>query len=179
MIGRRCVYLVGFMCSGKSSVGRLLAESLGLPWLDLDTVIEFRVGRAIGDIFSDMGEDGFRELETECLSEVAPMGGMVVSTGGGVVTRQANVDLMRGTGSVIHLEVGPEDVLARLGDDTSRPLLRGPDHGPRVVALLTERSPLYERAAHATVSTDGRSLCEVRDGAIEALRALGGRFGVR
>jgi shikimate kinase len=167
------VYLVGFMASGKSTVGRILAGLRKEPFLDLDQVIEDRKGKSIPDIFREEGEDAFREAESLCLAQVATGSPSVVATGGGVVLDPGNWTVMERTGRVVYLETSFGEMVRRLGSGQGRPVhQRAMAENDPLAALrrvLEQRIPLYRRAQR-TVATDGRSPDEV---ATEIQRALG------
>lgn len=140
------LYLVGMMGSGKSSVGRPLAEALGYRFLDADTVVEQAAGRTIPEIFAAEGETGFRALETSVLDQLASWHSLVVATGGGVVGRPQNWGHLR-QGVVIWLDAPEALLLQRLRNDpTPRPLLADQDPAARLTALLNARRPLYALA---------------------------------
>ena len=140
------LYLVGMMGSGKSAVGRPLAEALGYRFLDADTALEGVAGRTIPEIFASDGEAGFRDLETAVLGELSAWHSLVVATGGGVVTRPQNWGHLR-QGVVVWLDAPAERLLERLRHDSSqRPLLNSEDPEARLRALLAERLPLYGQA---------------------------------
>jgi len=148
------IVLVGFMGSGKSTVGRLLAERLGRPFVDMDEEIERREGRPIPEIFARDGEAAFRRLERALVRELAARSGLVIAAGGGVVVDPENVTDFGRTGLVACLAVSPATVLARVGQDPHRPLLQGGDPLARIVALLEKRRALYG-AIPFRVDTDG------------------------
>ena len=140
------IYLVGMMGSGKSSVGRPLAEALGYRFVDADQLLEQASGRTIPEIFADAGEQGFRDLETQVLDALSPWQRSVVATGGGVVLRPVNWGHLR-QGVVIWLDAPESLLLQRLRQDpTARPLLAQPDPEQRLHQLLEERRPLYAQA---------------------------------
>ncbi len=142
----RHVFLTGFMGSGKSTVGRRLAQQLGLSFVDLDLEIEKRDGRLIRDIFSQDGEPFFRQLESDILRSVCSNStSAVVATGGGIVINPENRQLMRSFGLVINLQVDYASVAQRLAKDQSRPLLKNKDEGA-ITALMTERMAAYADA---------------------------------
>jgi shikimate kinase len=119
------IYLIGFMASGKSTIGRLLARRFELPWIDLDSVIEKREGATIPKIFAQRGERYFRKSETEELQNVqAAVGfrGAVVSVGGGAPCSPENLSLMKRTGIVIYIKVRARELLRRIGEGHSRPV---------------------------------------------------------
>jgi shikimate kinase len=143
------IYLVGFMGSGKSTVGRRLAEILGRDFLDLDTLIEQREGRAVREIFEQSGEAGFREIEASVLGEVVQRRPAVVALGGGAWLSARNRDLIGENGVSVHLDTSLEAIRQRVVSDGTRPLFSDPE---RVAALYTERLPFYQMAS-VTVRT--------------------------
>src|SRR5688572_8871135 len=114
------VFLVGFMGTGKSTVGTLLAARWGLPFVDLDARIEMEAGATINELFASGGESAFRERETAALRRAAGEGAQVVAVGGGAVTRPENLELMREAGTMVCLRATPETILQRLGDAVTR-----------------------------------------------------------
>ncbi len=157
------IFLIGFMASGKTTVGRLLAERLDWTFVDLDKVIEDAAEKTIPEIFAAEGEAGFRKLETATLREVAKRRKIVVATGGGAPCREENIDTMLQAGRVFWLEVSAEEAVQRAGKESGRPLLD--DAADPVAAardLLAARRPFYERA-HGHVGTSGSSPKEIVD----------------
>ncbi len=150
------LFLIGFSYTGKSSAGRLAAERLGMPFVDLDERIERRAGRPIPEIFQADGEPAFRALEREALAEVCAESGTVVATGGGVPVDAENRRLMRESGMVVLLEAKPETVRARqqAAEGESRPMLAGGDPLERIAQLKAERQAAYADAADWAVHTD-------------------------
>lgn len=169
----RRVVLVGFMGSGKSSVGAALARRLGWEHLDLDREIEAREERTIPDLFRVYGEVHFRALEAAVTEEVAGRAGVVLSPGGGWITNPALLERL-GPGTLsVWLRVAPESVLARVGGSPGdRPLLDVPEPVLVVERLLAEREPLYRRA-DLWVDTDGVRMEEVVDRVEAEVRARG------
>lgn len=146
--------LVGLPGSGKSTVGPLLAEALGAPFVDLDEEIERREGLTVREIFEMRGEAAFRAMERELTQELVDQPGTVVSAGGGWMAEEANVALLRPPARIIHLEVSVPMALARLGPDIARrPLLAGEAAQSRMEALAAARMPLYSRA-DAAINTE-------------------------
>ena len=174
------IYLTGFMGSGKSTVGPLVARRLGAHFADLDDVIAGRVGQPVPVIFEKEGEACFRECEAEALRAVSEANGQaVIATGGGTLVREENLRRALQSGSVVYLRA-PARVLAERLRDTAaeRPLLQSGDRGRplagaaltrRIEALLAERRPFYERA-HATVDTVDASPKETVRAVVNALR---------
>ena len=167
----RLLILTGFMGSGKSSVGKIVAERLGYRFIDLDAEIVAAAGCSINDIFARNGEQAFRTLESSCLEQVLSAGnGRVVATGGGAVISAPNRTLMRKRGVIINLKVTLGQVLTRLKGCSDRPLLAGEDAAERATTLMNEREQFYADAA-IRIDTDGKS---VEDVAAEILCRLKG-----
>lgn len=156
-MSKRNVFLVGPMGAGKSTIGRLLAAELGFPFRDSDRVIEERTGADIPWIFDMEGEEGFRDRETAVLAELADESGAVVATGGGIILRPGNRDIMRAGGYVCYLTAAVEHLVERTARDKKRPLLQVDNPRQKIVDLLELRDPLYRDVADFIVSTDRRS----------------------
>ncbi len=148
--------LTGFMGSGKSAVGRRIAAWTGMPFIDLDAEIVARAGLPIAELFERFGEADFRCREYAALCAVLARPGQVIATGGGIVTDPRSLEQLRGGGIVVRLRVSVDEVLRRVGEDRSRPLLNVPDRRARVAALLESRAAAYE-ALDWMVETDGRT----------------------
>jgi shikimate kinase len=170
------VVLVGFMGSGKSSVGRELARRFGVPFVDMDERIEAAAGCRIRDLFAREGEKAFREREKAVLRDVLPVSGCVIATGGGAFADEENRALLLAYAPVVYLEAAVETLLERLAADIGRPLLRGGDREEVVRALLSQRVPGY-RTADVTVRTDGRTVEEVAGQVAEWIGRTEGRAG--
>lgn len=153
---RAPITLVGFMGTGKSATGRVLAERLGRTLLDMDTEIERREGRTIPNIFRDSGEPHFRALERALVRELAGRSDVVISAGGGIVLNPDNMADLEAAGLVVCLEASPECILERVRHETHRPLLQGADRLERIRALLDTRRPMYERVRFR-IHTDGQT----------------------
>lgn len=158
--------IVGSPGAGKTSVGRRVAERLGVPFADTDHVVEERAGLAVSDIFVTEGEGAFRELEARAVIDALSEGQGVVALGGGAVMRaetQAALAQAALAGcTVVWLKVGVPDAARRVGLTSSRPLLVGNVRGT-LGALLEQRNPVYERLATVVVDTSGKSLRQVTD----------------
>lgn len=145
------------MGAGKSTIGRLLAESLGLAFYDIDREIEERSGVDIPWIFDMEGEEGFRDRESQMMQEISELGGAVVSTGGGAVLRDENRSLMMSKGSVVYLCTSIDEQVRRTSKDRKRPLLQKGNPEETLRRLMSEREPLYLQVADYSIATDHRS----------------------
>lgn len=162
-LGRPHLILVGLPGSGKTTVGRALAEKLGRAFLDFDDEIQRREGMAIAEIFGSKGEPHFRKLERRLTEELATTSGRIVSPGGGWISNPDVVDLVRPPARIVYLRLRPETALARLGAErATRPLLMRADPLAELKQLLKQRGPAYEKA-DATVNVDPLSLQRVID----------------
>lgn len=162
--------LVGTMGAGKTTVGRLLADALGVTFLDSDHAVEARAGKPVQEIFVDDGEAAFRTLEREAIAAALADHDGVLALGGGAVLDPATRALLADH-RVVFLRVGLSDAVKRVGLGVGRPLLLG-NVRARVKQLLDERTPVYEGLATLTVDTDGRSPQEVATEVASALRRL-------
>jgi len=154
----RNIVFIGPMGSGKSTIGRRVADALSMDFVDCDRELEQRLGVEVGLIFDIEGESGFRERETRMLTEVCSRENYVIATGGGVVMSVENCDIIRQRGYVVYLETPVEQQLTRLYLDKKRPLLQTPDRKEKLEALAEERDPLYLGLADLTVQSTNRSL---------------------
>ena len=158
------IILIGFMGSGKTSVGQELAKQLGYHFLDTDAYIEKEEQQTIPSIFESKGEAYFRDRETQLLARLQPkLKDTVVSTGGGIPIREQNRELLRKLGYVVFLKASDETVIRRLRGDSNRPLLAGEALEDKVVRLQRERGPIYSGTAHLTVATDEMTPKELAD----------------
>lgn len=159
----RSIVLIGLMGSGKSAVGQLLAQQLGLPFVDTDLRIAEQAGRSIAAIFAAEGEAGFRRREAAVIAGVAAQGHQVIATGGGAVLDPQSRGLLKASGSLFWLDAPAAVLLQRATGDglTQRPLLTGPDPLARLQALAQERAPIYAEIADYIIQTDGRAPAEV------------------
>ncbi|MBR1489526.1 MAG: shikimate kinase [Bacteroidales bacterium] len=176
------ITLTGFMGSGKTTVGRILADALGCPFLDLDDLIVKKAGKSIPDIFAQDGEPAFRQLEARLLRQTVEKYGestAVLSLGGGAILAPASATLVHEKTVCIYLRATLDTLLERLeGESAGRPLLQeipdqvgddgspvvmpGPDRAS-VAARLAAREPLYEKTAHVVIDTDGLTPEEISD----------------
>ncbi|MBB2898816.1 shikimate kinase AroK [Pseudomonas sp. AS2.8] len=152
----RNLFLVGPMGSGKSTIGRLLAKELRLPFKDSDKVIEERTGADIPWIFDVEGEQGFRERERAAIAELCAENGLVMATGGGAVLREDNRQALKHGGRVIYLHASIEQQIERTSRDRNRPLLQTADPAAVLRTLMAMRDPLYREIADIIIETDER-----------------------
>jgi len=173
------IYLTGFMGSGKSTIGPLLAARLGYSFLDLDALIEARVGKPVSSLFAEDGEVAFRALEAALLRETTRQEHVVVALGGGALTFEENLSLARASGGVVYLRVSPMQLARRLATGSEgRPLLKGAD-GQRlsgvslqakIEAMLVRREAFYRRA-HVTVEATWLGVETTVEAVVQALEA--------
>ena len=168
MSKRGFIFLTGFMGTGKSAVGRQLAKLIGMPFIEMDEEIEKTLGMKIKDIFGRYGEDFFRDKETEALKKITEGPSAVVSTGGGVVIRPENRQLMKARGRVVCLWADVETIFKRVCDGDDRPLLNVPNRRDRIMAILQSRIDYY-KDADLHIQTDDKSPYEI---AVEIKKAL-------
>jgi shikimate kinase len=164
------LFLVGMMGSGKTTLGRALAQRLRLPFVDTDKVLVERTGVPVATIFEIEGEAGFRRRESAILAELAEGGDQVVATGGGAVLSADNRAVMRSAGTVIYLRARIEHLWERTRHDSSRPLLATADPRGTLETLLQARDPLYREAAHLVVDTGTQSANTLVSRVVSALR---------
>ncbi|OAS13559.1 shikimate kinase [Paenibacillus oryzisoli] len=161
----RNIVLVGFMGTGKSTVGKKLAERLGWSFCDSDVVLEEVQQTSISEIFRNHGEAHFRALETETLARILDSEGQVVATGGGAVLADSNRKCMLQHGFVVALNADAETIIQRVSSDTNRPLLQG-DLEERVHSLMEQRKHAYD-FAHTSIDTTNLNEDEIADRIIQ------------
>lgn len=167
------IVLIGFMGSGKSSIGRRVAAHFGFQFVDTDALLVAREGRAIAEIFAGEGEARFRDLETSVLKSLGVRERCVISTGGGVILRDENRALLRGLGLTVWLTASEDVIFERVSRTNKRPLLHTANPRETVTQLLAARRPLYEAAAQFTVDTTTLTHAAAADAVIaEARRAF-------
>jgi shikimate kinase len=154
---KRNIYLVGPMGAGKSTIGRVLAAELHLSFRDSDKVIEDRTGADIPWIFDMEGEEGFRDRESAVLEELSQSKDVVIATGGGIILRPINREIMKSSGYVCYLTASIEQLVERTARDKKRPLLQVDNPRQKIIDLVTLREPLYMEAADFVINTDRRS----------------------
>lgn len=163
------IILCGMMGSGKTALGKRIAESFGYAWVDSDQVIEARYG-SISSIFQTCGEDYFRQVESEIIEELAKKEQLVLSTGGGALLLERNQTAVKKTGKVLFLRATKETLVSRLQGDKNRPLLQGVALEEKIERLLSERTPVYERIADGVLDVDGYTKDENTARAIEIIK---------
>ncbi len=156
------VILIGFMGCGKSSVGKALADAMGIPFVDTDGMIEEQAGRKINDIFREDGEEYFRELETSVLKQLlSAQERKVIAVGGGLPVREINREYLKRLGTVVYLLAKVETLTGRLEGDDTRPMLRGGELKKRIETLMDARGELYGKAADVCVETDDKDFEQI------------------
>lgn len=147
------IILIGLMGCGKTTIGKELSRMTGMPLIDMDSIIEEQIGKKISDIFRDEGEGHFRALETALLRYIedsisAGKGNVIISTGGGVVLKKVNREILRRMGFVVWFNVDVPTLLERTSRSQNRPLLQSPDRFQILTRLHEQRTPLYAETAH-------------------------------
>ncbi|MCS7215593.1 MAG: shikimate kinase [Thermodesulfovibrio sp.] len=160
MIKRPNIILIGFMGTGKSTVGKLVSEKLRYIFIDIDELIEKTVGMKISEIFKRFGEARFRDIETEMIKLLIKKRGQVISTGGGVVLREENMLNLKKSGILFCLKANENTIFERIKNCKNRPLIQVENPQERIKKLMDERRPFYEQADFV-IDTNGLSPEEV------------------
>jgi shikimate kinase len=163
MLGKRNIYLIVPMGTGKTAVGKQLAKLLGMSFHDCDVEIEKRAGVDIPYIFDREGEAGFRERERDAVAALTALEPIVLATGGGAVLAAQSRQLLRDSGVVVYLQTSLSQQLHRVGSGRGRPILRGADLPKRLSQLRAERDPLYNEIADIRIPTDNRRVGKVAE----------------
>jgi shikimate kinase len=151
------IILTGFMGTGKTTRGQLLAEKIGYQFVDTDALIEQQTGKTIADLFQSYGETAFRKLESELVENLAEQQGLVIATGGGLVLNPNNVAMLSKTGKIICLTASPEEILARVSKQQGvRPLLQGENPLGKITQLLQQRDSVYRQFPQLSTSKFSR-----------------------
>jgi shikimate kinase len=173
MTGRgQSIVLIGFMGAGKSAAGRTLARKTGLPRFETDEIVSARFGLSIPEIFASFGEEKFRDAETEAIHQFSREAPAIIVTGGGIVLRPANVQLLRALGMVVSLEADEETLFRRISRHPTRPLLQTENPRAALVELLRAREPLYHSAADVRLDTSRLTHDEVADAILKSVETL-------
>jgi shikimate kinase len=160
---KRLIYLTGFMGSGKTTIAPILANTLGYSFVDIDQEIERKTGKRITEYFFDAGEESFRQIERETLTAVSTSTDCIVSLGGGTIADETNISIITATGVLVYLKADIDQIVKRVRNKTSRPMLLTPDGKllpegelrERIASLLALREPYYARA-DIVIATDDR-----------------------
>lgn len=172
---KRNIVLCGFMATGKSSVGKQLAEMVGYNFLDLDAAIETEEGISIPQIFASQGESAFRELESRMVEQMTDRTGLVIATGGGTIVNPQNLEKLKRCGIVITLTADIQTILQRVGSGEDRPMLQAEDRVERIQALMEQRSQAYAKA-DIVFDTSALSIQEAAQRLMDRLQEHGFKF---
>lgn len=166
------IVLIGFMGTGKTTVGKDLSQKLSMDYIDTDALIQERMGISINEIFEKYGEDFFRKIEKNIIDEISATKNTIILCGGGVVLNQENIPKLRENGKTILLKAQPITIYHRVKEDHSRPLLKGRMSLETIEKLLKEREEAYATSADLTIETDGKMVEEITSEIITKLNAL-------
>lgn len=156
------------MGTGKTTVSKILSEKMALPVLEMDEILEERFQMSINDIFGTLGEDAFRNEETELLREISDLDSpYIVSCGGGVPLKEENREILRSSGKVIQLSAAPETIWNRISNSKTRPLLSDGFDISKIAKMMAERKTSYEKATDITIDTSGKEPDEIASEIIE------------
>jgi shikimate kinase len=169
---KRNIFLCGFMATGKSSIGKRLADELHCEFLDMDALIEADEGTTISEIFSSRGEPAFRAMESRMVERITERSGCVVAAGGGTIVNPQNLEKLKRSGVVITLTADIPTILRRSSKEDTRPLLQTADRLERIRTLMEQRAPFYAQA-DIVLDTSSLNIDEVVDILLERLRACG------
>lgn len=159
----RPIIFIGYMGCGKSTISKNLASWLGVPVYDTDEMIVEQQGKSINDIFANDGEEAFRDMETQLITELLGKNNemYVLSVGGGLPIREKNMNILKTLGTVVYLKAEPEVIYSRVCNDTNRPLLKGENLMTKIKDMLKVRGPLYEKCAGITIEAENKSINKV------------------
>ncbi|HEX7417490.1 MAG TPA: shikimate kinase AroK [Steroidobacteraceae bacterium] len=174
MLGKRNIFLIGPMGSGKTAVAKQLARLLRVPFYDSDTEIERRTGVDIPYIFDKEGEAGFRERERDIIATLTALEPIVLATGGGAIILPENRRALAERGFVVYLETSISQQADRVRQGRSRPLLANVDSATKLAELMQTRAPLYAEVADFTVSTDRSRVPQVAEQILRAVKSMHG-----
>jgi len=172
-LGERHLFIIGFMATGKSKIGPILAEMLERPFIDTDEWITEAAGLTISEIFEQQGEDAFRRLENDAIARAAAESASVIALGGGAIKLESNWEIIRARGISLCVTASPQLLNDRIGRNDERPLLSGlsdDERLARITEMLSERGPYYGRADVAVESTDEQTPEETTGQALEIIR---------
>jgi len=163
------IALIGFMGSGKTTIGRILSEKLNMKFYDMDSIIEKKAGMKIKKIFSKYGEDYFRFIEGSITSEISKKESSVISTGGGIIKKTINIKNLKKNGIVIYLKTDLSNVLKRIAGCKNRPLFNEANLN-ETIKLYNSRKNLYKKSADITIITGNRNINKIVDLIIKSLK---------
>jgi len=156
------IILIGMRGSGKSTVGKLLAERLLMPFYDLDNILAAKEGMPITEVIQKHGWEYFRDRESEIAEGISGPANAVIATGGGVILREKNIEALKKNGKFVYLKTSIETMLNRIGEDRTRPSLTNqPAITDEIKQVLFEREPLYQKIATITVQTDNKTVQDI------------------
>lgn len=158
---KKNLFLIGFMGTGKTTIAQNLHHITGNDMLEMDQMIVNRQNMTINDIFKQYGEEFFRDLESDLLTEFTPKTGKIISCGGGAVLRAKNVEEMKKSGLIILLTATPETILKRTKNNYSRPNLEGKKNVDAIAEMMEKRREKYETAADIIIKTDDKTTAEI------------------
>ena len=165
------IALIGFMGSGKTAVGKVLAKKLNKQCVEMDSLIKQKAGKSISQIFAQDGEIAFRQLEIELTNEVAKDKKLVIACGGGIILNKINIDRLKDEAVIVYLAASPAVILKRISaDNQERPVLKGRDKAVAIGELLRFRKPFYERAADIRIDTSKLDINSVANEIIARLK---------
>ena len=163
------IVLTGFIGTGKTAVGRKLSRLLNMELIDVDTEIEKSQKMTINDIFKKFGEPGFRNIETDMIKKLSGKKNIIISTGGGAVLKQENLDILREKGIIVCLLATPETILRRTSHNSNRPLLQVEDPSGKIKELLNFRKPFYDKA-DIPIDTEAKTPIQIAEEIIEKIK---------
>jgi shikimate kinase len=168
------IVLIGMRGSGKTTVGKILAQKMGRELIEMDELITRKAGLSIPEIVEKYGWGKFRDIEEELTGEVAGRDNVINASGGGVVTRENNIIKLKKSGILVWLQAGVDTLVSRTGEDTDRPpLVEGRSRREDMEITFRERKPLYQQAADLTINTENKTPEEVADLVINLLAVRG------
>jgi len=155
---KKNIVLTGYMGTGKTTIGNNLAKEMGMKFIDTDELIEKKAGIKISEIFKNFGEEKFREIETEVAKEMLKINNSIISTGGGIVLKDKNMEYLRKNGIVFLLWASPETIYNRIKNNKNRPLLRVKNPQKKIEEMLEEREVKYKESNDFEIITDQKSI---------------------
>jgi shikimate kinase len=156
------IILIGMRGSGKTTVGKLLSERMLMPFYDLDSIMAAKEGMPIAEVIQKNGWDYFRDKESEIADAISGPANAVISTGGGVILRQQNIEALQKNGKFVYLKTSIDMMVKRIGEGSGRPALTvQPTVTDEIKQVLFEREPLYQKIANITIETDTKTIQEV------------------